>query len=113
MPISDFYAKLVKSLPVKGQELLNNSRSFNLYIRNYSKLLFHWPPEITVSTHLVELKDRIYDFRIGELSLVDNWGLTSCGSHWLYCRTVTSRWRDLGVSNVHNIGLNIKEKQKL
>jgi hypothetical protein len=81
--LSDFYTSLIKSFPVKGQELLNNSRSFNLYIRDYSKLDFNWLPRITVATHLVELSDGIYDFRIGELSSVDNWGLTSCASYWL------------------------------
>ena len=81
--LSVFYIRLMKSLPLKGQELLNNSRSFNLYIRNYSKLDYNWLPRITVSTNLVELKDGIYDFVIGELSEVSNWGLTSCGSNWL------------------------------
>lgn len=82
--LSMFYTRLMKSLPLKGQELLNNSRSFNLYIRNYSKLDFDWLPKITVETYLVELSDGIYDFRLGELLPADNLGLTSCASYWSY-----------------------------
>jgi hypothetical protein len=81
--ISDFYGSLLIKLPVKAQELLNNAPSFNLYIRDYSRLDFHWLPQISVETNLVELQDGIYDFRIGQLSSSSDWGLTSCASNWL------------------------------
>lgn len=85
LALSELYTLIIKQFPIKTQELLINSRPFNLYVRDYQKLDFNWLPQVTIAEHLVELRDGIFDLRTGEFKphFEDtNLGLISCSTFW-------------------------------
>lgn len=85
LALSELYTLIIKQFPIKTQELLINSRPFNLYVRDYQKLDFNWLPQVTIAEHLVELRDGIYNLRTGEFKPLfedTNLGLISCSTFW-------------------------------
>lgn len=65
MELSELYTFILKQYPTKTQELLLQSRAFNLYVRDYKKLNFNWLPQISIARYLIELGDGIYNLNSG------------------------------------------------
>ena len=96
--LSQLYTLILEKFPIKTQELLMQSRAFNLYTRDYNKLNFNWLPQVIVSTYLFEFGDGIYNLRTGEFKPHSEikLGLVSCSTFW-----PEIRFQDLdGLKNV-------------
>lgn len=80
--LSELYTMIIKRVPIKTQELLMQSRAFNLYTREYHRLNFNWLPQVTIAGHLIELSDGIYNLRTGKFTSHDyiDLGLVSCST---------------------------------
>ena len=84
MELSELYTFIIKQFPIKTQELLMQSRAFNIYTRDYKKLNFSFLPQVTIAGYLVELLDGIYNLRTTDLTPHSDTdlGLVSCSSFW-------------------------------
>ena len=82
--LSELYTLIIRRFPIKTQELLMQSRAFNLYSRDYNKLTFNWLPQVNIAGYLVELRDGIYNLRTSEFKPNSeiNLPLISCCSFW-------------------------------
>lgn len=81
--LSDLYTTIINFLPPIGKDVFFNMKAIHMYCREYQKLNFNYLPQLSIKSNLIELKDGIYDFQLGKISSVKEWGLTSCASSWL------------------------------
>lgn len=101
--LSELYSLMLREFPIKAQELLINSRSFNMFLKDYSKLNLKWLPQVNVDSRLIELKDGVYNFKLGEMFNHGDWGLTSCASYWLNNSFNDLVWPKVSLSLIDNI----------
>jgi hypothetical protein len=99
LQLSHLYTIILQKVPIKAQELLINSRPFNLYLRDYQKLDFNWLPQVTILSYLIELSDGIYNLRTGTFTphshTTDSQvGLVSCSTFWPDLTFQNLHWPD-------------------